>query len=410
MAARSVLRSFSFVLLFCTSIANDFIAAPGTAADSGTEFQRVSAAITSSVRLAWRLTENYPQMLMSDFFSSPSIISRDEFNRFTIGNVYWNSLKTIFQIQWVPCVTNVNRSAFEDSVRRELPWFKIFRFNSSGQAVEEPRDSFPAYGPITYCAPLADYIVGLDLYNDPIEGPIIRRAQATGNVLAADPFLLRGLAETFRLGMTIYMPLYRTNGSFSVSKSSDYVGCICSVFLFHPLMSNVLADLNLRHTDVFLFDVSHGSDPNASTYLAHYESQPASTMPNLLPPAVYNLRPADVTGDFVTTFTPEYDLKVVDRTFRVLVRARAGSYPRDPLVYSIRCPLHLPPANRPLPLPFISLSLSGPPVDISACSRPGPSTRAAAWPPSPHLITLLTCRRAAAASTQPRHRDGPALL
>ena len=314
---------------------------------------------------------------MSDFFSSPSILSRQEFDQFTSGNVYWNTLKTIFQTQWVPYIRNANRSAFEAAVRKELEWFKIFRFNSSGIAVEEPQNSFSVYGPITYCAPPADYIVGLDLYNDPIEGPILQRAQATGSVLSAKPFELRGLAIPFRLGMTIYMPLYQTNGTFTVSKTDDYLGSIVSVFLFHPLLSNVLSDLTLRNTDVFLFEVDSGDALNASTYLAHFESEPESTMPNLLPPAVYALRPSDIAGDFVTAFTADYDVTVVDRTFRVLVRAREGSFPRDPLVYTVRS------ARRPLaPL---RLSMAAPP-EFFPHRRPGPSCITVPLTPPPRSL------------------------
>ena len=92
----------------------------------------------------------------------------------------------------------------------------------------------------------------------------------------------------------------------------------------------------------------------AATYVAHFESAPAATAPGLSPAAALLLRPGDVGGDIVTGFAPALDVPMAGRTFRVSVRARAGSLPRDVLLYGGR----RGPPGRPPPPPTHTLGSS----------------------------------------------------
>jgi CHASE1-domain containing sensor protein len=319
---------------------------PEISREAELEFERIAQAITQTIQLSWRLTLTFPEFVVANLIASPSFPRRGEFEAFAAGNPYWNPLKTILEVQWVPFVSD--RSSFEFSVREQIPEFMIFTFSSSGKV---PALNHSQYGPITYCSPMNNFILGLDLYNDPIEGPLIREAEATGRILSAPPFPLRGLPDgtDFKQGTTVYMPLFILNASspspaISIQRApgASFLGCVVTVIHFHPLVARVLAPLGLRGIDVFLFDpppnASSPSPPSAAAYVAHYESPPADSRPALSPAAAAALRPEDIAGDLVTAFAPAWDVPTAGgRALRVLVRARAGSYPRDAAI-SARSP------------------------------------------------------------------------
>jgi hypothetical protein len=263
------------------------------------------------------------------------------FEKFVGSDLDYDPSNIIKFTEWVPRVPNSHRHNFETQITMpNNEDFVTFLFDSSGNKIVEPPDSQPEYHPITYCSPRYDELVGFDLYNDQVEGPFLRMARDTGQPSSSPPFLLRGLSVPFTMGMTIYLPLYATNTShddptqsavsLSKTKTDQYWGCITVVIHFHSLLTSISRDLNLQSTDVFLF---HAAD---DTYIAHFESDPPETRPNYTPATASGLRPSDISGDLVTTYGPHYDVAVANRTFRLLVRSRAGSNPRDVRVYSRR--------------------------------------------------------------------------
>ena len=323
-------------------------------ADSGITEQDINvflsevSRIKESILVSWQESLTFAEMGFSFLMASNTFPDRSEFDSFA-ATKYWDPKKTINGLQWVPEILNSERAAFESSVQQQVPNFMIFSYDAAGNSsvpVRKPPNSSSIYYPILYCYPPADFILGLDL-NDNVEGPSIDLARATGEPASAAPFLLRGLGPStpFPMGMTLYMPAYRSGNGSAVTyvQGSRYAGCLVAVFLFRSMIAGILVGLELQNYDVFLFYINPSANATddaaaaaAATYVAHFESAPAATAPGLSPAAALLLRPGDVGGDIVTGFAPALDVPMAGRTFRVSVRARAGSLPRDVLLYGGR--------------------------------------------------------------------------
>jgi hypothetical protein len=308
----------------------------GVSVSSQHQFQSTTANILRSISLGWQETAAYPKLVQSFIISSMTLPTSESFEKFVGSDIDYDPSNIIKFTEWVPRVPNSYRSKFENQTRNYINDFQIFLFDSSRNPKVEPPDSQPEYHPITYSSPPA--LLGFDLYNDPLEGAFLRMARDTGQPSSSLPFLLRGISVPFTMGMTIYLPLYAINAphddptqsavSLSKTKTNQYWGCVVIVIHFHSLLTSILQGLNLQSTDVFLF---HAAD---DTYIAHFESDPPETRPNYTLATASGLRPSDIVGDLVTTYRPHYDVAVANRTFRLLVRSRAGSNPRDVRVYS----------------------------------------------------------------------------
>jgi hypothetical protein len=289
-------------------------------------------SITQSISSGWTSTAVYPQLVVGFLLAADTFPTRHEFERFIASNEYFNPNNILKWITWNQCVPNADREAFVNLVRQDIPAFEIYLISSTGTQITLPPNASSQYDPITYCSPPADSLIGFDVYNDALEGPTIRQVAATGRPISAAPFLLRGLPpeEEFKMGMTMYIPLYGRQPlrggivrNLTTARSPHYAGCVATVIHFRPLLSSVLSSASLEDVDVFLF-------ASTGNYIAHYEAPPASTAPNLSAAAAEALLPADIAGDLVTAFSPAFDVTIVDRNFRVLVRARRGSRARKP--------------------------------------------------------------------------------
>ena len=196
--------------------------------------------ILQYVSQGWINTAIFPQMVVSFFTASNTLLTRDQFERFIGSNKYFDPHKVIQWTTWNQYILNSERQLFESGVRQSVPLFHMFLIASNGSDVTRAANASPAYGPITYCSPEDDDLIGFDVYNDVTEGPYIRTAAASGQPVSSEPFLLRGLEGDvpFKMGMTMYTPLYSNRsllspGSCTLSSAPDapYAGCIATVML-----------------------------------------------------------------------------------------------------------------------------------------------------------------------------------
>lgn len=315
-----------------------FLEDDGVSVTSQEQFQSIVSNILRSVSLGWQETIAYPKLVQSFFVSSITLPSSSNFEKFIGSDIDYDPANIIKFTEWVPRVPNNQRESFENKTLEFFPDFQIYLFDPQGSKVVEPKNSASEYHPITYCSPRYDALIGFDLFNDKVEGPFLRMARDTGEPTSSPPFLLRGLVDTFKVGMTMYLPLYAVNStqseptqiivSLSKQKSPQYWGCIVVVIHFQTLLASILKDMGLQSIDVFLF---HEAD---TSYVAHFESDPPQTRPRYSPDNVTAIRPADITGDLVTAYSAQYDVSIANRPFRLLVRSRAGSSPRDVRVLS----------------------------------------------------------------------------
>ena len=165
--------------------------------------------ILQYVSQGWINTAIFPQMVVSFFTASNTLLTRDQFERFIGSNKYFDPHKVIQWTTWNQYILNSERQLFESGVRQSVPLFHMFLIASNGSDVTRAANASPAYGPITYCSPEDDDLIGFDVYNDVTEGPYIRAAATSGQPVSSEPFLLRGLEGDvpFKMGMTMYTPL-----------------------------------------------------------------------------------------------------------------------------------------------------------------------------------------------------------
>ncbi len=81
--------------------------------------------------------------------------------------------------------------------------------------------------------------------------------------------------------------------------------------------------LILHHTDVFLFDITDADNPS---YVAHYETPENNTRPFYTLSNISIVTPFNLESDFLTEWSPDYNILGAQRRYRVVVRGRKGYY------------------------------------------------------------------------------------
>jgi hypothetical protein len=74
---------------------------------------------------------------------------------------------------------------------------------------------------------------------------------------------------------------------------------------------------------VFLFDITNIDSPS---YVAHYESPENSTRPFYTLTNITTVTPFNLENDFLTGWSSKYNIKVAQRSYRLLMRGRKGFY------------------------------------------------------------------------------------
>ena len=109
--------SFALLLfLIIKSSAQDsgYVVASGISDAEAQHFVIQAQTITETIRNAWMEAVTFPQLALSFILASNIFPDRYTFERFTSGSKYWNPQNTIYEIEWVPNVTNGDR----DGARR----------------------------------------------------------------------------------------------------------------------------------------------------------------------------------------------------------------------------------------------------------------------------------------------------
>ena len=334
----NALTSLLLLVLDGRAVATDFHVESGIPSHEVEEFERNTDLIKHTILHSWEDTLVYPQLTISFLTISKSFPTQHEFELFCASNRFWNPRGTIWQMQWVPSVDNSDRTLFEANARFQNPGFRMFSFRPAGP-VERPQNSSAYYLPVFYCSPPAA-IIGLDL-NDDEEGIAVRSAMATGNTVTSDPFDARvdlpPALGGFKKLMGLFTPIYSLNSSLTIYRNDKFAGCLVSMIAFHPMVNNILANLDILNTDIFLFWIKPLSIGSFSaTYVAHFESKPENSRPRINATGGGLLNPEDITGDIMSRFVPRFDLTISDKTFRLVVRARRGSIVKDVMLFGAR--------------------------------------------------------------------------
>jgi hypothetical protein len=266
------------------------------------------------------------------------------FENMVFSNPFFNVDNTIAKVILLEMVTNASKKDWMH------PIFVLPDMLASwgGQPKIAVHNSL-TYAPVRYVSPPQPDIVGLDFSADPMNAPYIRLVNGVGEDAASHMFQLRsgipGAPEPiqFRNGVVYHMPIFNAlsseKGAFTSIQTGVLKGDLVFVFWMTGLLEKTMMTLQLRHTDVFLFDITNLDSPS---YVAHYESPENNTRPFYTLSNVTAVTPFNLENDFLTDWSNAYNIKVAQRRYRVLMRGRKGLY-----------------ANRfSTDLPFILLGLS----------------------------------------------------
>lgn len=207
------------------------------------------------------------------------------FENMCFSNPFFNSDKTIAKVIYLESVSNASREAWV------LPVVTLPDMQTSWGP--QPRISAPLnlnYLPVRFVSPPQADFMGLDFSTDPVNGPYLRLAKGVGLATVTHTFALRGGIPgqsddiLFKNGAVYHMPIFRSltpaTGTFTSVQTDEMKGVLLFVFWLTGVLELTMKSLMLRHTDVFIFDITSADSP---TYVAHYESPENSTRPFYTP-------------------------------------------------------------------------------------------------------------------------------
>ncbi len=250
------------------------------------------------------------------------------FENMVFSNPFFNVDDTIAKVILLEIVPNASKETWPHTIH-ELPdmlapW--------GGQPKIAPRNVL-SYAPVLYVSPPQPEIIGLDFSADPINSAYIRLVKGMGEDAVSHMFQLRGGIPgapndiQFKNGVVYHMPIYQSltseKGVFTAIQTDVIRGDLVFVFWLTGILEATMTTLNLHHTDVFLFDITNIDSPS---YVAHYESPENSTRPFYTLTNVTTVTPFNLENDFLTGWSNKYNIKVAQKSYRLLMRGRKGFY------------------------------------------------------------------------------------
>ncbi|WP_165917580.1 diguanylate cyclase [Roseateles saccharophilus] len=115
-------------------------------------------------------------------------VTRDEFRRFASTTLA--KTPEVAAVEWVPCVNDAARAAFEAREARDMPGFQIKDRTAAGTLVRSARRD--RYFPVAYVEPLAgnQAAVGFDLASNAVRREAVVLALKSGQAVASSPIEL----------------------------------------------------------------------------------------------------------------------------------------------------------------------------------------------------------------------------
>jgi signal transduction histidine kinase len=201
------------------------------------------------------LIKSYTDMVRASvsLFQTNEEITRDQFHRFVAGlNLpkYFPAIETMNYIQWI---TDEQRDAFEQRIRREdarakdgRPPFQI-----------TPPGRRPDYSIVLYIEPnpLWKQAVGIDLNAQPLINKTLADARDTGGIgTSGSP--IKAMKTRNRVGLGMRLPVYHANAKLDTveQRRAAYIGSVGIAFNVGRLVQGVLEELPLRDARLRIFN------------------------------------------------------------------------------------------------------------------------------------------------------------
>ena len=303
-----------------------FLAKYREVAQAQDDFFFMSQSAHTSLRLALQNAAENALLLLGDLLAhaKTGLPTSQVFENMAFSNPFFNMDKTVAKVFLL--IATANATSVMVFPKMEASW--------ANQPPIPPPKAFMYY-PAHFVSPPQPELIGLDFNADPINGPYLRLADGTGKPTITHTFQLRGGIPgqdgyvEFRNGAVYHMPFFEaidpeTKGSIYTSeKTGPMRGDLLFVLWLTGILEVTMKPLKIYHTYIFVFDVTNVDEP---TYVAHYESPELDTRPFYNKTNITSVTPFNIQGDFVTPFTKDYDIKIAQRTYRMMARGRTNNY------------------------------------------------------------------------------------
>ena len=159
-------------------------------------------------------------------------------------------------LEWVPRVSHVERSEYEEKARRA--GYADFRFTESsidgGLVAAHARDE---YFPVYYAEPYEgnEFAMGFDLASDPVRLKLLEQARDSGEIITSGRINLVQLADG-QYGYLMFKPIYR-GGSIPqtvTARRQQLEGYVLGVFRLSDFFDEALDDSTHATLDVWAYE------------------------------------------------------------------------------------------------------------------------------------------------------------
>lgn len=204
-------------------------------------------------------------------FEASKQVTREEFQVF--ASTLMEADQTIQALEWIPRITRLQRSTFEEQARSATPGFRITQRNASGALIAAPLSD--EYFPVYFVEPYIgnESALGFDLASETIRREALDRARDSGRITVSGRITL--VQETaVQAGVLAYLPIYRKGASLtSQAQRREYLeGFALVVCRVGDLIEHAMARLASKGIDVWVYDTTTPSKPE----LLHVHADPAS--------------------------------------------------------------------------------------------------------------------------------------
>jgi signal transduction histidine kinase/CheY-like chemotaxis protein len=219
----------------------------------GADASRLSMALQNHVDLAARDLETLQQYF---YGVDIDVAEFRAVSRPLLARSPWQST-----FAWLPHVTRAQREQFETSPQG-LGGMSIRRISEDGSVVRAPqRDE---YFPVAWTDPEAgrEALIGIDLLSDPVRGPALARARASGKVTAAPPVAAIAISPEARVIQTLYAPIADKNrGANRPYEPRTVRGMVAATMDVASLFQIALGQMGIHDETVLLFDPDAPASP-----------------------------------------------------------------------------------------------------------------------------------------------------
>ena len=248
------------------------------------EFQNAARDRVLMIQRELDLTLGLVQDIGS-FFEASRWVGRREFRKY-VGPAL-RRYDSIVALEWIPRVTDAERSAFVDDARRSFPRFRITEYSPAGELVGAGRRE--VYYPVLFVQPYQQHrqTLGLDLASKPSILETLHHTRDAGQMLVSSrtPIEQDGIEE---YGFVARLPVYNQGKPKEAALEEDedaspetleqrrqlLRGLASGTFRIGAIVEGALGNLRPVGIDIVLYEVS---GEGKRTYLYRHASRRRST-------------------------------------------------------------------------------------------------------------------------------------